>query len=276
MIFFLSFSLLDLIMHISNIQLFVQKFLIFLLRLENVTKTFGTQKALKDITTTFKDHETTVLVGPSGSGKSTLLRSLNLLERPESGLYDCDGIQLDFAKKITKKETLAVRQKTEMVFQDYNLFPHLTVLKNIMEGPVHVLKEDKKTAEKRALALLDKVGLKDKASAYPSQLSGGQAQRVAIARSLAMRPRYILLDEPTSALDPELELEVLKVLLELAKEKQSLIIVTHNLEFARHVADKILFIEAGKIFFEGKKDAFFNSDNQRIKDFISAMTLDAL
>lgn len=247
-----------------------------MLRLENVTKTFGTQKALKDITTTFKDHETTVLVGPSGSGKSTLLRSLNLLERPESGLYDCDGIQLDFAKKITKKETLAVRQKTEMVFQDYNLFPHLTVLKNIMEGPVHVLKEDKKTAEKRALALLDKVGLKDKASAYPSQLSGGQAQRVAIARSLAMRPRYILLDEPTSALDPELELEVLKVLLELAKEKQSLIIVTHNLEFARHVADKILFIEAGKIFFEGKKDAFFNSDNQRIKDFISAMTLDAL
>lgn len=247
-----------------------------MLRLENVTKTFGTQKALKDITTTFKDHETTVLVGPSGSGKSTLLRSLNLLERPESGLYDCDGIQLDFAKKITKKETLAVRQKTEMVFQDYNLFPHLTVLKNIMEGPVHVLKEDKKTAEKRALALLEKVGLKDKASAYPSQLSGGQAQRVAIARSLAMRPRYILLDEPTSALDPELELEVLKVLLELAKEKQSLIIVTHNLEFARHVADKILFIEAGKIFFEGKKDAFFNSDNQRIKDFISAMTLDAL
>lgn len=247
-----------------------------MLRLENVTKTFGTQKALKDITTTFKDHETTVLVGPSGSGKSTLLRSLNLLERPESGLYDCDGIQLDFAKKITKKETLAVRQKTEMVFQDYNLFPHLTVLKNIMEGPVHVLKEDKKTAEKRALALLDKVGLKDKASAYPSQLSGGQAQRVAIARSLAMRPRYILLDEPTSALDPELELEVLKVLLELAKEKQSLIIVTHNLEFARHVADKILFIEAGKIFFEGKKDDFFNSDNQRIKDFINAMTLDAL
>lgn len=247
-----------------------------MLRLENVTKTFGTQKALKDITTTFKDHETTVLVGPSGSGKSTLLRSLNLLERPESGLYDCDGIQLDFAKKITKKETLAVRQKTEMVFQDYNLFPHLTVLKNIMEGPVHVLKEDKKVAEKRALELLEKVGLKDKASAYPSQLSGGQAQRVAIARSLAMRPRYILLDEPTSALDPELELEVLKVLLELAKEKQSLIIVTHNLEFARHVADKILFIEAGKIFFEGKKDAFFNSDNQRIKDFISAMTLDAL
>ena len=165
-----------------------------MLRLKNVTKTFGTQTALKDITTAFNDHETTVLVGPSGSGKSTLLRSLNLLERPESGTYDCDGIELDFAKKITKKETLAVRQKTEMVFQDYNLFPHLTVLKNVMEGPVHVLKEDKQTAKKRALELLDKVGLKQKADAYPNQLSGGQAQRVAIARSLAMRPRYILLD----------------------------------------------------------------------------------
>lgn len=247
-----------------------------MLRLKDVTKTFGTQTALKNITTEFKDHETTVLVGPSGSGKSTLLRSLNLLERPESGTYDCDGIELDFTKKITKKETLAVRQKTEMVFQDYNLFPHLTVLKNVMEGPVHVLKEDKQTAKKRALELLDKVGLKQKATAYPNQLSGGQAQRVAIARSLAMRPRYILLDEPTSALDPELELEVLKVLLELASEKQSLIIVTHNLEFARHVADKVLFIEDGQINFSGSKDDFFNSKDPRIKEFISAMTLDNL
>lgn len=247
-----------------------------MLRLKNVTKTFGTQAALKNITTEFNDHETTVLVGPSGSGKSTLLRSLNLLERPESGTYDCDGIELDFAKKITKKETLAVRQKTEMVFQDYNLFPHLTVLKNVMEGPVHVLKEDKQTAKKRALELLDKVGLKQKAEAYPNQLSGGQAQRVAIARSLAMRPRYILLDEPTSALDPELELEVLKVLLELATEKQSLIIVTHNLEFARHISDKVLFIEDGQINFSGPKDDFFNSKDPRIKDFISAMTLDNL
>ena len=247
-----------------------------MLRLKDVTKTFGIQTVLKNITTEFNDHETTVLVGPSGSGKSTLLRSLNLLERPESGTYDCDGIELDFAKKITKKETLAVRQKTEMVFQDYNLFPHLTVLKNVMEGPVHVLKEDKQTAKKRALELLDKVGLKQKATAYPNQLSGGQAQRVAIARSLAMRPRYILLDEPTSALDPELELDVLKVLLELASEKQSLIIVTHNLEFARHVADKVLFIEDGQINFSGSKDDFFNSKDPRIKEFISAMTLDNL
>lgn len=247
-----------------------------MLRLENVNKTFGGNSALKDITTTFENNQTTVLVGPSGSGKSTMLRSLNLLEMPESGKYYFDDLELDFKKGISKKEILEVRRETEMVFQNYNLFPHLTVLKNIIEGPVHVLKEDKESATKRAYELLKKVGLADKADAYPQQLSGGQAQRVAIARSLAMNPRYILLDEPTSALDPELELEVLKVLLQLAKEKQSLIIVTHNLAFAQKVADKILFVEDGQILFQGPKDDFFNSDNQRIKNFLSAMTLSNL
>ena len=247
-----------------------------MLRLENVNKTFGSNLALKDITTTFENNQTTVLVGPSGSGKSTVLRSLNLLEMPESGKYYFDDLELDFKKGISKKEILEVRRETEMVFQNYNLFPHLTVLKNIIEGPVHVLKEDKESATKRAYELLEKVGLADKADAYPQQLSGGQAQRVAIARSLAMNPRYILLDEPTSALDPELELEVLKVLLQLAKEKQSLIIVTHNLAFAQKVADKILFVEDGQILFQGPKDDFFNSDNQRIKNFLSAMTLSNL
>lgn len=247
-----------------------------MLRLENVNKTFGGNLALKDITTTFENNQTTVLVGPSGSGKSTMLRSLNLLEMPESGKYYFDDLELDFKKGISKKEILEVRRETEMVFQNYNLFPHLTVLKNIIEGPVHVLKEDKESATKRAYELLEKVGLADKADAYPQQLSGGQAQRVAIARSLAMNPRYILLDEPTSALDPELELEVLKVLLQLAKEKQSLIIVTHNLAFAQKVADKILFVEDGQILFQGPKDDFFNSDNQRIKNFLSAMTLNNL
>ena len=227
-----------------------------MLRLENVNKTFGGNLALKDITTTFENNQTTVLVGPSGSGKSTMLRSLNLLEMPESGKYYFDDLKLDFKKGISKKEILEVRRETEMVFQNYNLFPHLTVLKNIIEGPVHVLKEDKESATKRAYELLKKVGLADKADAYPQQLSGGQAQRVAIARSLAMNPRYILLDEPTSALDPELELEVLKVLLQLAKEKQSLIIVTHNLAFAQKVADKILFVEDGQILFQGPKDDF--------------------
>ena len=247
-----------------------------MLRLENVNKTFGGNLALKDITTTFENNQTTVLVGPSGSGKSTMLRSLNLLEMPESGKYYFDDLELDFKKGISKKEILEVRRETEMVFQNYNLFPHLTVLKNIIEGPVHVVKEDKESATKRAYELLKKVGLADKADAYPQQLSGGQAQRVAIARSLAMNPRYILLDEPTSALDPELELEVLKVLLQLAKEKQSLIIVTHNLAFAQKVADKILFVEDGQILFQGPKDDFFNSDNQRIKNFLSAMTLSNL
>lgn len=247
-----------------------------MLRLENVNKTFGGNLALKDITTTFENNQTTVLVGPSGSGKSTMLRSLNLLEMPESGKYYFDDLKLDFKKGISKKEILEVRRETEMVFQNYNLFPHLTVLKNIIEGPVYVLKEDKESATKRAYELLEKVGLADKADAYPQQLSGGQAQRVAIARSLAMNPRYILLDEPTSALDPELELEVLKVLLQLAKEKQSLIIVTHNLAFAQKVADKILFVEDGQILFQGPKDDFFNSDNQRIKNFLSAMTLSNL
>lgn len=247
-----------------------------MLRLENVNKTFGGNLALKDITTTFENNQTTVLVGPSGSGKSTMLRSLNLLEMPESGKYYFDDLELDFKKGISKKEILEVRRETEMVFQNYNLFPHLTVLKNIIEGPVHVLKEDKESATKRAYELLEKVGLADKADAYPQQLSGGQAQRVAIVRSLAMNPRYILLDEPTSALDPELELEVLKVLLQLAKEKQSLIIVTHNLAFAQKVADKILFVEDGQILFQGPKDDFFNSDNQRIKNFLSAMTLSNL
>lgn len=247
-----------------------------MLRLENVNKTFGGNLALKDITTTFENNQTTVLVGPSGSGKSTMLRSLNLLEMPESGKYYFDDLELDFKKGISKKEILEVRRETEMVFQNYNLFPHLTVLKNIIEGPVHVLKEDKESATKRAYELLKKVGLADKADAYPQQLSGGQAQRVAIARSLAMNPRYILLDEPTSALDPELELEVLKVLLQLAKKKQSLIIVTHNLAFAQKVADKILFVEDGQILFQGPKDDFFNSDNQRIKNFLSAMTLSNL
>ncbi len=247
-----------------------------MLRLENVNKTFGGNLALKDITTTFENNQTTVLVGPSGSGKSTMLRSLNLLEMPESGKYYFDDLELDFKKGISKKEILEVRRETEMVFQNYNLFPHLTVLKNIIEGPVHVLKEDKESATKRAYELLKKVGLADKADAYPQQFSGGQAQRVAIARSLAMNPRYILLDEPTSALDPELELEVLKVLLQLAKEKQSLIIVTHNLAFAQKVADKILFVEDGQILFQGPKDNFFNSDNQRIKNFLSAMTLSNL
>jgi len=247
-----------------------------MIKLEHINKTFGDHPALIDINTTFQAHQTTVIVGPSGSGKSTLLRSLNLLERPETGQYHFNDQTIDFTKPLSNKVVLNLRRKTGMVFQGYNLFPHLTVLKNVMEGPVQVLKQTPATAQKTALDLLAKVGLADKAAAYPSELSGGQQQRVAIARSLAMNPEYILLDEPTSALDPELEAGVLRVLLALAQEKDSMIIVTHNLEFARAVADKILFVEAGKILFDGTPAEFFKQPTQRIADFLAAMTFTAI
>lgn len=248
------------------------------MKIEKINKWFGDKHVLKDIDLEFPAGQTTVLVGPSGSGKSTILRSLNLLEQPNSGTYDFDELHLDFERNVSRKQRLALRQKTGMVFQDYNLFPHLTVLQNITEGPRQVLKLPKETAEQTAMELLAKVGLKDFANAYPAQLSGGQAQRVAIARALAMKPAYVLLDEPTSALDPELELEVLRVLLKLAQENQSLIIVTHNMVFARRVADKIVFVEDGTIKYDGDPAGFFapNNPDERIRHFIAAMTMEEL
>lgn len=248
------------------------------MKIEKINKWFGDKHVLKDIDLEFPAGQTTVLVGPSGSGKSTILRSLNLLEQPKSGTYDFDELHLDFERNVSRKQKLALRQKTGMVFQDYNLFPHLTVLQNITEGPRQVLKLPKETAEQTAMELLAKVGLKDFANAYPAQLSGGQAQRVAIARALAMKPAYVLLDEPTSALDPELELEVLRVLLKLAQENQSLIIVTHNMVFARRVADKIVFVEDGTIKYDGDPAGFFapNNPDERIRHFIAAMTMEEL
>lgn len=244
------------------------------MKLQELNKSFGTNHVLQDINVELPEKATTVIVGPSGSGKSTLLRSLNLLERPESGIYQLADMEIDFSKKISPKQVLDVRKKTGMVFQGYNLFPHKSVLQNVTEGPVQVLKRDKNEETKEAYDLLDKVGLKEKSDFYPDQLSGGQAQRVAIARSLAMHPEYILLDEPTSALDPELEAEVLKVLADLANEKQSLIIVTHNLFFARQIATKVVFVENGRIIFDGPTNKFFNEEqeNTRIHDFISSMT----
>ncbi|WP_283575587.1 amino acid ABC transporter ATP-binding protein [Limosilactobacillus pulli] len=248
------------------------------MKIEKINKWFGDKHVLKDIDLEFPAGQTTVLVGPSGSGKSTILRSLNLLEQPNSGTYDFDELHLDFERNVSRKQKLALRQKTGMVFQDYNLFPHLTVLQNITEGPRQVLKLPKETAEQTAMELLAKVGLKDFANAYPAQLSGGQAQRVAIARALAMKPDYVLLDEPTSALDPELELEVLRVLLKLSQENQSLIIVTHNMVFARRVADKIVFVEDGTIKYDGDPAGFFapNNPDERIRHFIAAMTMEEL
>lgn len=248
------------------------------MKIEKINKWFGDKHVLKDIDLEFPAGQTTVLVGPSGSGKSTILRSLNLLEQPNSGTYDFDELHLDFERNVSRKQKLSLRQKTGMVFQDYNLFPHLTVLQNITEGPRQVLKLPKETAEQTAMELLAKVGLKDFANAYPAQLSGGQAQRVAIARALAMKPAYVLLDEPTSALDPELELEVLRVLLKLSQENQSLIIVTHNMVFARRVADKIVFVEDGTIKYDGDPAGFFapNNPDERIRHFIAAMTMEEL
>ncbi|WKF85967.1 amino acid ABC transporter ATP-binding protein [Lacticaseibacillus pantheris] len=247
-----------------------------MIKIEHLDKQFAEHHALQDISAEFPEHQTTVILGPSGSGKSTLLRSLNLLERPERGQFDFDQTHIDYSQPISDATVLDVRRRTEMVFQQFNLFPHLTVLQNLIEGPVHVLKQDKAAATDHAQELLGKVGLADKADVYPSSLSGGQAQRVAIARSLAMRPEYIFLDEPTSALDPELELEVLKVLLQIAREEQSMIIVTHNMAFAQKVADKILFVEDGQIRFDGTSDEFFHTDNERIRNFVSAMTFATL
>lgn len=247
-----------------------------MIKIDHLEKQFAGHQVLKDISATFPEHQTTVILGPSGSGKSTLLRSLNLLERPERGTFTFDEIKVDYAEPIPESTVLDIRRRTDMVFQQFNLFPHLTVVQNLMEGPVYVLGHDKETARKAAMGLLEKVGLADKAEAYPDQLSGGQKQRVAIARSLAMHPEYIFLDEPTSALDPELELEVLKVLLQLAKESQSMIIVTHNMAFARRVADQILFVEDGKLRYAGPTDNFFQTDDTRIKNFVSAMTFATL
>ena len=243
-----------------------------MLKLEHVDKEYADHHALNDINLEFQEHDTTVLLGPSGAGKSTLLRSLNLLEEPERGIYQISDHTIDFSKDISNKEKLQIRQLTGMVFQSWNLFPHLTILQNITEGPIHVLKQSKADAETNAERLLKLVGLEDTKNRFPNQLSGGQQQRISICRALAMNPEYILFDEPTSALDPELEAQVLRVLLELAEEKQSMIVVTHNLEFARRVANKIVFLENGKIEFEGTADEFFNHPTDRIKAFLTGMT----
>lgn len=245
-----------------------------MIEIKHIQKSYGDFHALKDISLTFRTGETTVIVGPSGSGKSTLLRTLNLLEVPESGILKNGNLEVDFSSKISKETMMAIRKETAMVFQSFNLFPHLSVLENVIEGPITVLKLSKTEATARAKNLLTKVGLADKLDHYPDQLSGGQQQRVAIARALAMEPDFVLFDEPTSALDPELEAEVLRVLKELASEKLSMIIVTHNLDFAREAADRMLFLEDGKVGFDGPTKDFFESTTEpRIARFINSITI---
>ncbi|WP_237203256.1 amino acid ABC transporter ATP-binding protein [Rothia endophytica] len=239
-----------------------------MLSVKNLSKSFDGNTILNDISLDVAAGETTVILGPSGSGKSTLLRCLNLLETPESGQLSIEGDTVDFGTDLTDEQVRTTRQHSAMVFQNFNLFPHLTAQQNVALAPVLNGKKSKAEAKKLAGQLLAKVGLEHKADAYPDNLSGGQQQRVAIARALAVAPDYLLFDEPTSALDPELEAEVIQVLMGLAAEKRSLVVVTHNMAFARRVADRIIFLDGGKVAYNGAPAGFFSSDHARIQRFL--------
>ena len=237
-----------------------------LIDVKNLEKAFGDFKALNDITTTIKKGEVVVIIGPSGSGKSTFLRCLNLLEVPTGGQILFDGVD------ITDKKTdiNMHRQRMGMVFQHFNLFPHLTILRNMTIAPMKLQKKSKADAEKLAMELLDKVGLKDRANSYPSMLSGGQKQRIAIVRALCMQPEVMLFDEPTSALDPEMVGEVLEVMKDLAKNEMTMAVVTHEMGFAREVATRVIFMADGKIVEEGTPDEIFeNPKSDRLKAFLA-------
>ena len=237
-----------------------------MINIENLSKNFGNLKVLKNISTTINKGEIISIIGPSGSGKSTFLRCINKLEEPTEGHIYIDGMDLMDKKTDINK----IRERVGMVFQHFNIFPNMTVLENLTLSPIMVKKESKDEAEKYALYLLEKVGLSDKAKSYPTQLSGGQKQRIAIARALAMKPEVILFDEPTSALDPEMIKEVLDVMRDLAKEGMTMLIVTHEMGFARNVGNRILFMDNGEIIEDcSPKDFFENPTNDRIKDFLN-------
>ena len=239
-----------------------------IIRAEGVQKYFkgGEIKALDGVSAEINKGEVVVVIGPSGSGKSTFLRCLNLMEVPTGGSIIFNGVDIT-DKKVNINEH---RQKMGMVFQHFNLFPHMTILQNMTLAPIQLLKKDKKEAEKQALALLERVGLADRANAYPSQLSGGQKQRVAIVRALAMEPEVMLFDEPTSALDPEMVGEVLDVMKELAMEGMTMVVVTHEMGFAREVGDRVVFMDHGKILEEGTPEMVFGApSNPRLRDFLS-------
>jgi len=236
-----------------------------IIHVENITKTFGVVEALRGVSLDVSKGEVVVIIGPSGSGKSTLLRCINRLEEFDSGKIIVDGIPLDTAENIN-----AVRTEVGMVFQQFNLFPHLTVLQNIMLAQQVVRKRSKEEAEAKAMQLLAKVGIPEKAHSFPHQLSGGQQQRVAIARALAMDPKIMLFDEPTSALDPEMIKEVLDVMLALAKEGMTMVVVSHEMGFARAAADRAVFMDSGIIVEEGTPDVLFsNPSHERTKLFLS-------
>lgn len=236
-----------------------------MIKLDNVVKNFGDVHVLKNVSLTVEEGEKLVVIGPSGSGKSTLIRCMNYLEEPTAGKVTVDEYDLSLKKELAK-----VRQSTAMVFQQFNLYPHMTVLENLTLAPIKLQNASKKDAEESGLKYLEKVGLKEKANAYPSQLSGGQQQRVAIARALNMHPKIMLFDEPTSALDPEMIQEVLDVLVGLSKENITMVVVTHEMGFAKQVADRIVFMDEGQIIEEGTPDEFFsNPKNERARSFLN-------
>lgn len=237
-----------------------------MIQLEGINKHYDKLHVLKDINLTVNEGEKLVVIGPSGSGKSTLIRCMNYLEEPSSGKIVVDGVDITAPKAPVTK----VRQSVAMVFQQFNLYPHMTVLENVTLAPIKIQKVSKEEAERNGLMYLEKVGLKHKADAYPSQLSGGQQQRVAIARALNMHPKVILFDEPTSALDPEMIQEVLDVMVNLSHEKITMVVVTHEMGFARQVADRVIFMDGGEIIEEGNPEHFFtNPTHERTKLFLS-------
>ena len=237
-----------------------------MIKIRNLVKSFGEQVVLNCIDMSVAKKEVVVIIGASGSGKSTLLRCLNFLEMPDQGEIILMGEMINPDKINLDK----VREEVGMVFQHFNLFPHMNVLENVMEAPVTVRKLDKAQAIQKSMTLLEKVGLSEKAMAYPKNLSGGQKQRVAIARALAMEPQIMLFDEPTSALDPELVGEVLQVMKQLANEGMTMVVVTHEMGFAREVADRVVFMGDGKILEEGQPNEFFvNPQNEKAKQFLN-------
>ena len=237
-----------------------------LIKVEDLCKSFDDMEVLKGVNAEIDKGDVMVVIGASGSGKSTFLRCLNLLEEPTGGSIYFEGVDI-----TDKSVDINIhRQKMGMVFQQFNLFPHMTVLRNMTIGPMKLLKQSKTEAEKNAMALLERVGLADRADAYPSQLSGGQKQRIAIVRALAMNPDVMLFDEPTSALDPEMVGEVLEVMKQLAKEGMTMVVVTHEMGFAREVGTKIVFVDEGVIVEQGSPEEFFdNPKSPRLKDFLS-------
>ncbi|WP_085833717.1 amino acid ABC transporter ATP-binding protein [Clostridium merdae] len=236
-----------------------------MIKLNHVYKSFGDLDVLKDINLTVEEGEKLVIIGPSGSGKSTMVRCMNFLEEPTSGEVFIDGEELN-----AKSKNDIVRKNIAMVFQQFNLYPHMTVLQNVTLAPIKLQHMSKEEAEKSAYEYLDVVGLRDKAHVYPTTLSGGQQQRVAIARALATKQKIILFDEPTSALDPETVQEVLDVMIELSRINITMVVVTHEMGFARQVADRIIFMDHGVILEEGKPEHFFeNPTNERTKAFLS-------